>query len=78
MQQSKFVKRAEEILEKHPGMFDALLEFEKTGKIKTKSRANFTIDRTLLRRFRRYCKENHINMSAMIEDFIRKKLKKIH
>lgn len=41
----------------------------------TKSRYNFTIDKKLFDRFRAYCKENCINMSAKVESYIRKEVK---
>ncbi|HZX45380.1 MAG TPA: hypothetical protein VFF28_06900 [Candidatus Nanoarchaeia archaeon] len=40
----------------------------------TKERCNFTIDSKLVFRFREYCKENCINMSAKIEKFIEEEL----
>ncbi len=46
-----------------------------TDKI-TKERYNFTIDRGLFERFRAYCKENCINMSAKVESYIRKEMKR--
>ena len=41
----------------------------------TKDRYNFTIDKKLFDRFRAYCKENCINMSAKVEKYIEKELK---
>ncbi|MBU0628590.1 MAG: hypothetical protein KKC75_05340 [Nanoarchaeota archaeon] len=41
-----------------------------------KGRYNFTIDQSLFDEFRGYCKENCINMSAKIESYLRKELKK--
>lgn len=42
----------------------------------TKKRYNFTINERLFNRFRAYCKRNCINMSAKIESYIKKELKK--
>lgn len=42
----------------------------------TKERYNFTIDKRLFEQFRAYCKENCINMSAKVESYIRKEMKK--
>ena len=42
----------------------------------TKERYNFTIDKALFDRFRAYCKGNCINMSAKMESYIRKEMKK--
>lgn len=41
----------------------------------TKERYNFTIDRKLFDKFREYCKDNCINMSAKIESYIKKEVK---
>ncbi len=41
----------------------------------TKERYNFTIDKELFDKFREYCKENCINMSAKIESYIKKEVK---
>ena len=64
------------ILKENPEVFESLLEFEKTKKISKKERANFTIDKTLLNRFRKHCKAKGLNMSALIENFIMETLKK--
>jgi len=79
MQQSKFVELAKNSIKKHPEMFEALLEYERTGKLpkpNPKERANFTIDAKLLRLYRAYCKEHGYKMSARIEKFIEKELKR--
>jgi len=41
----------------------------------SKGRYNFTIDKKLFSRFREYCKENCINMSAKVEKYIEKEIK---
>jgi len=40
-----------------------------------KARYNFTIDKKLFDRFRAYCKDNCINMSAKIEKYIEMELR---
>lgn len=42
----------------------------------TKERYNFTIDKGLFERFRTYCRDNCINMSAKVESYIRKEMKR--
>jgi len=77
-QDSLFLKKAKEIIKKNPEIFEALVEFEKFGKVPKfthKERANFTIDSTILKKFREYCRKNNINMSAKIESLIIKELK---
>jgi len=75
-QKSKFLTKAMNIIDTKPGVFKALEEFEKTGKLITKTRLNFTIDRILAKEFRDYCKKNRINMSEEIETLIKGYLKK--
>lgn len=73
------VRRAKKVIKENPEYFEALVEFEKTKKLPKlnyKRRANFTIDSRLLRDFRNYCRENRLNMSNLIESYIKKELKK--
>ncbi len=68
-----------ETIRKNPGVFDALLEFERTKKLpKTvyKERLDITIDSNLLREFRHFCKENGLSMSRLIALCIREELGK--
>ena len=70
MQSSKFLETARKIVRENPEAFEALLEYERTKKLPKlsyKERANFTIDSTLLRKFRGYCKEKGLNMSRVVE-----------
>ena len=64
-------KTIDQIIKKNLSSFKALEEFEKTGKIVTKKRMNFTIDRELAKRFRDYCKNKGENMSNKIEECIK-------
>jgi hypothetical protein len=67
---TKYGKRAIQVIREHPEAFEALLEYERTKKLPKlsyKERANFTIDSTLLRKFRGYCKEKGLNMSRVVE-----------
>ena len=41
----------------------------------TKGRYNFTIDEKLFAQFKKYCKDNCINMSAKVESYVRKEIK---
>jgi len=67
MQSGKFVELAHRIAVRDKAVFDALLEFEKTKKMQTKTRLNFTIDRSIASEFRRVCNREGYNMSARIE-----------
>lgn len=64
-------------IHEHPSMFKAMEEFEKTGRVKLKTRMNFTIDRELARKFREYCKQHNCSMSAELEKAIKNKLKSL-
>tara|TARA_Y100000310_G_C20522556_1_gene734395 strand:+ start:38 stop:277 length:240 start_codon:yes stop_codon:yes gene_type:complete len=73
MQSSELVKQAKYAVKEHPELFEALMEYERTGKLpkpNPKERANFTIDSKLLRKYREYCKKHCYKMSSRIEKFI--------
>ncbi len=75
----ELVKAAKEAIKEHPEAFEALLEFERTGKLPKvdyKTRANFTIDARLLRKFREYCRSRGMKMSSIIEKHIEEEFKK--
>ncbi len=77
---SKFVELAKRAVKEHPEVFEALLEYERTGKLpkpNPKERANFTIDTKLLRLYRNYCKKQGYKMSARIEKFVEEELKEM-
>ena len=70
---------AKEAVRDHPEAFEALMEFERTGKLPRlayKVRANFTIDAGLLKKFREYCKRWGMKMSAVLERHIKEELGK--
>jgi len=71
-------KRIKKQVLKHQDALISLEELDRTGrlnKINYKERANFTIDSEVLRDFRNYCKEHGLNMSALIEKFMKQKIK---
>ena len=68
-------KKIKRLIEENSAVFKALEDFEKTGKVITKTRMNFTIDREAAKKFKEYCKKNRINMSHKIEQFIRDKIR---
>jgi hypothetical protein len=67
MQSSKFLQKAKEIRKRDSAVFDTLMEFEKTKKIRSKARLNFSIDKAIASNFQKYCREKGYNMSAKIE-----------
>ena len=70
------VKEAKRIAKEDKVLFDSLIEFEKTRKIKTKTRLNFTIDKSIALKFRNFCKSKGYNMSAKIEQIMEDMIKK--
>lgn len=75
MSSSKFLKKAKEIRKRDEEFFDSLIDFEKTGKMSTKTRLNFTIDKVIAQKFRKYCKNEGLNMSAKLEQSMLKIMK---
>lgn len=69
---NKFLKIAKRIAKEDKEIFDTLLEFEKTQKIRNKTRLNFTIDKGIATKFRKHCLKNHINMSTKIQEYMEK------
>ena len=65
--ENKFLETADRILREKPEMFEALMEYERTKRIRTKERLNFTIDRTIASQFKKFCKDHGFNMSAKVE-----------
>ena len=79
MQSSKFLQQALKIIRENPRVFESLEEYDRTRKLaKTvyRERINLTIDQNVLKVFKRYCEENTINMSRLIEGFMKEELKK--
>jgi len=76
MQSNKFLNIAKDIARKNRPLFDTLLEFERTKKIRTKMRLNFSIDKSTAQRFRRFCREKRYNMSAKIEQAMKEFIEK--
>ena len=72
MQSNKFTGIAKKIAEKDKQVFDNLMDFERTKKIRTKARMDFTIDKAVSSDFKKYCRDNGYNMSAKIEQAMRK------
>lgn len=66
-------------IKKYPEIFSALEEFEQTKKIPKfsyRKRIDVTIDEHLLKKFKEYCKQTNLNMSRVIEKYMKKELEK--
>lgn len=67
-------------IKKHPEIFSALEEFEQTKKIPKfsyRKRIDITIDEHLLKQFKEYCRQTGLNMSRVIEKYVKKELEKV-
>jgi predicted DNA binding CopG/RHH family protein len=79
MKKENFLRGCKEIIFKNREVFQALEDYDKTNKITKafyRERINFTIDESLLREFKKYCKDRGYNMSRLIEKYIKQELKK--
>lgn len=77
MPDSEFLVTLKRIVRDNPSAFEALEEYDRTRrlrKISYKTRANFTIDSDLIRKFRAYCSKKGYNMSKILEKHIREEL----
>ncbi|MBD3164600.1 hypothetical protein GF323_05330 [Candidatus Woesearchaeota archaeon] len=72
MSSSRFMRIADRVAKQDKDMLDALVEFEKTGRIRTKERLNFTLDKGVASKFRKFCRNHGFNMSAKVEEAIKK------
>ncbi len=76
MPSGSFAQTAHDIVIRDRPVFNMLMDYEKTKRIRTKERVNFTVDKSTFDKFRRLCKEKGYNMSAQIEramnEFVRK------
>lgn len=73
------MRNARKAIMLYPEMFDALEEYDRTHRLKKinyKERANFTIDSSLLHRFREYCRKKGMKMSSKVEQYMEKELEK--
>lgn len=77
MPPSKELHYALEAIKKHPQVFEALAEYDRTRKMpKTtyRERINLTIDSNLLRKFKQYARDKGLNMSRIVEKHIKREL----
>ena len=78
MGESEFLQTFRKIYREYPEVFDALEEYDRTRRLRKlsyKERANFTVDSRILRTFRTYCKTHGHNMSKLLENFMKEKVK---
>lgn len=67
-------KRLKGIIKENEEYLTLLEELDRTGKLRKaryKERVNFTIDEQVLNEFRRYCEDNNLKMSGLIESMIK-------
>ena len=66
-----------EIFEKNRDLFEALAEYDRTGKmpkLSYKKRVDITIDAALLRELKEYCSSEGLKLSQFMEKLARKEL----
>ena len=74
-----FAEYAFEGIRKHPEIFAALEEFERTKKLPKftyRKRIDITINEHTLREFKKHCQEKGLNMSRIIEKYMNEELQK--
>ena len=67
------------IFEKYAEAFEALAEYDRTGKLPKfsyKKRIDITIDAKLLRQLKEYCKTHGLKLSQLIEKHMKEELAK--
>jgi hypothetical protein len=71
-------ERIKKFVDEHKVYLDLLEESDRTGVLRKacyKERVTFTIDESIMSKFRKLCIEKRINMSAKIEEYIEKVVK---
>ena len=71
------IELGKKIIHKTPKVFEALLEYERTKKIPKlnyKTRANFTLDSDVFRKFRSYCNDKGLSMSHIVEKHLKEEV----
>ena len=67
------------IFEKYADAFEALAEYDRTGKLPKlhyKKRIDVTIDAKLLRELKQYCKKHDLKISQLVEKHLLEELEK--
>ncbi|MBI2136880.1 hypothetical protein HYU06_07450 [Candidatus Woesearchaeota archaeon] len=74
-----FAEYALQGIKKHPEIFSALEEFERTKKIPKftyRRRIDVTINEHILSAFKKFCGQHNLNMSRVIENYMKQELTK--
>lgn len=76
---AQLAEKARKIIKDNKGLFEALEELDRTGKLRKasyKGRYNFTLDENLMNELKSYCLKNNMKMSAVIERLVKEFLKR--
>ena len=68
-----FIETAREIIKRNPEYFEALAEFDRTGKlpkITFKKRIDITVDKDIINKFKEFCRKKGYKVSNRIEQLI--------
>ncbi|MEK6946390.1 MAG: hypothetical protein AABX32_02180 [Nanoarchaeota archaeon] len=74
-----FLDKAKKVIAKNQDVLTVFEELDRTGRFKKriyKTKVSFTIDEELFNKYRSYCKQNGINMSGKVENYIKEELNK--
>lgn len=75
--ESNELRHALKVIREYPEVFEALAEYDKTMKFpKTvyRQRINLTIDANILKKFKNYSKQHNLDMSRVVEKYMKKEL----
>ncbi len=73
------IEQSRKVLEKYSPIFEQLENYDKTHKLRKmryKKRIDLTIDSQTWNAFKAHCERNHLKMSNVVEDLMKKRLKK--
>ena len=73
----KFWEISKTVTKRHPEVFKALKEYDKTHKLMKdsyKKKIDLTIDSRVWNQFKAYCREKNVKMSNVVENLIKKEI----
>ncbi|MEK6812500.1 MAG: hypothetical protein AABX86_00080 [Nanoarchaeota archaeon] len=73
------IEQSKKIFDKYRPIFEQLEDYDKTHKLRKlryKKRIDLTIDSQTWNAFKAHCKQHHLKMSNVVEEVIKKRLKR--
>ncbi len=74
---TSFIRSALNGIKKHPEIFAALEEYERTKKIPKftyRKRIDLTINERILNEFKKHCQDKGLNMSRIVEKYMKEEI----